>query len=96
MQFYLSAFAALTYVFSDAFIKRVLRLIPIRSLKRLLKISDTMYEQSSRIVEERRAALLKGDEAVLQEVGEGKDIMSVCRTSLSLSASRVSITIWRG
>ncbi|KAM5544787.1 hypothetical protein V8D89_001685 [Ganoderma adspersum] len=78
LQFYLSAFAPLTYFFSDAFIKSVLRLIPIRSLKRLLQISDTMHEQSSRIVEERRAALRKGDEAVLQEVGEGKDIMSVC------------------
>ena len=94
-QFYLSTLAPLTHIFSDAFIKRVLRLIPIRSLKRLLQISDTMHEHSSRIVAERRVALRKGDEVVLQEVGEGRDIMSVCRTSLSLSTSRVSVTALR-
>ncbi|KAM5545439.1 hypothetical protein V8D89_000477 [Ganoderma adspersum] len=75
-QFFWYAFEPLTYVFSDAFIKGLFRLIPLRSLKRLLHISDTMHEYSSRIVEERKAALSKGDEAVLHEVGEGKDIMS--------------------
>ncbi len=43
-----------------------------------------MHENSLRIVEERKAALSKGDDALLQEVGEGKDIMSVCRTSVYL------------
>ena len=86
-QFFWSAFEPLTYVFSDAFIKGLLRLIPLPSLKRLLHISDTMHEHSLRIVEERKAALSKGDEAVLHQVGEGKDIMSVCRKFLSASGT---------
>ena len=46
-----------------------------------------MHEHSLRIVEERKAALSKGDEAVLHQVGEGKDIMSVCRKFLSASGT---------
>ncbi|KAM5545857.1 hypothetical protein V8D89_000895 [Ganoderma adspersum] len=87
-QFFWYAFEPLTYVFSDAFIKGLFRLIPLRSLKRLLHISDTMHEYSSRIVEERKAALSKEDEAVLHEVGEGKDIMSVCLKANMAAATK--------
>ena len=82
----MSAFELLTCVFSDASVRRILDLIPLPSLKRLLRISDIVRESSSRIIEERKAALRKGDDALRQEVGEGKDIISVCRTSLSLCA----------
>ncbi|PIL34519.1 cytochrome P450 [Ganoderma sinense ZZ0214-1] len=87
-QFFWFAFEPLTYVFSDAFIKGLLRLVPLRSLRRLLRISDTMHEHSSRIVEERKAALSKGDEAALHEVGEGKDIMSVCLKANMAAAAK--------
>ena len=52
----------------------------------MLDISDTMAQRSQAIIDEKKAALEKGDEEVVQRVGEGKDIMSVLRESVSLSS----------
>ncbi|KAI1793787.1 cytochrome P450 [Ganoderma leucocontextum] len=87
-QFFWSAIEPLTYICSDAFIKRALGLIPHQELKHLLHLSDTIREHSLRIIEERKAALSKGDNARLQEVGEGKDIMSVCLKANMAAAAK--------
>ena len=47
-----------------------------------MQIYDTMERRSAEIIAEKKAALSKGDAALAHEVGEGKDIMSICRTSL--------------
>lgn len=57
----------------------LVRLIPSADVQKLCKIVDFMYETSVRIIEAKRAALEKGDEAVVQQVGRGKDIMSILR-----------------
>ncbi|KAI0738093.1 cytochrome P450 [Daedaleopsis nitida] len=59
-------------------IRRVLRLIPHRAIQQVLDISETMFQRSKEIVEERKEALRNGDAAMLAQVGEGKDIMSIC------------------
>ena len=69
----------LSYVFSNETIRRILRLVPHKELQRLLDISDTMFRRSQEIIHERKAALRKGDAAMMAQVGEGKDIMSICR-----------------
>ena len=38
-----------------------------------------MFNKSVQIINEKKAAIEKGDEAVLQQVGEGKDVMSILR-----------------
>ena len=73
--------ARLSYYFSDETIRRILRLVPHKELQRLLDISDTMFRRAQEIIDQRKAALRMGDEAIEAEVGEGKDIMSICRTS---------------
>ena len=45
----------------------------------MLDISDTMAQRSQAIIDEKKAALEKGDQEVVQRVGEGKDIMSILR-----------------
>lgn len=45
----------------------------------MMRISDALSESSRKIVNEKKRALLQGDEALKQQVGEGKDIMSVLR-----------------
>ncbi|KAI0806656.1 cytochrome P450 [Fomes fomentarius] len=68
----------MSYVFSDQMIRRILRLVPHKQLQRLLDISDIMFQRSQEIIDERKTALQKGDAALWAQVGEGKDIMSIC------------------
>ncbi|KAI0760478.1 cytochrome P450 [Fomes fomentarius] len=57
--------------------RKVLELIPHKGLHEMKEIVDTMHRRSVEIFEEKKRALEKGDEAVTQQVGEGKDIMSI-------------------
>ncbi|KAI0747034.1 cytochrome P450 [Daedaleopsis nitida] len=68
----------LSYMFSDANIRRLLRLAPLGALQELLDITDTMSRRSQEIINDRKEAMRKGDAALLAQVGEGKDIMSIC------------------
>ena len=40
-----------------------------------------MTQRSQKIIDEKKAALAKGDAGLAHEIGEGKDIMSICRAS---------------
>jgi hypothetical protein len=62
----------------------LMRLVPHKAVRRTQEIVDTMYRTSVDIFERKRSALQQGDEAVLQQVGRGKDIMSIlCRCHFS-------------
>ncbi|KAF9815151.1 hypothetical protein IEO21_04769 [Rhodonia placenta] len=56
--------------------RRILKLIPSTRLQRMREISDAIDAHSKRIFEEKKQALARGDEAVLKQVGAGKDILS--------------------
>lgn len=62
--------------------RRLLELIPFGPVQRMIKISDALHTTSLEIYHEKKAALGKGDEAIKQQVGEGKDIISVLREFL--------------
>ena len=51
--------------------------LPHAGLQRIKEIVDTMHRCSVSIFESKKAALAAGDESVLRQVGEGKDIMSI-------------------
>ncbi|EIW61057.1 cytochrome P450 [Trametes versicolor FP-101664 SS1] len=67
----------LSYVLPDWLIHKLLHLVPHRDFKRMMEISDTMARRSLEIINEKKSALLKGDDALVHQVGEGKDIMSL-------------------
>ena len=58
----------------------ILDAIPSRRVQRAKRIVRTMRARSNEIIAEKRAALQKGDDATVRQVGEGKDIMSILRT----------------
>ncbi|KAH9846410.1 cytochrome P450 [Lenzites betulinus] len=58
-------------------IKQVLEMVPSQNMRRMMAISDTMARRSIEIITEKKTALLKGDDALVHQVGEGKDIMSL-------------------
>ncbi|KAI0333101.1 cytochrome P450 [Cubamyces sp. BRFM 1775] len=57
--------------------RKVVEVLPQAFVQRMRHISDALYAQSLHIVNEKRSALERGDEALKYQVGEGKDIMSV-------------------
>ena len=51
--------------------------LPIHNWHEMLSVVDTMDTQSKKIFHSKRAALEKGEEAVVHQIGEGRDIMSI-------------------
>ncbi|KAH7907756.1 cytochrome P450 [Hygrophoropsis aurantiaca] len=60
-----------------SFRKWLVKVTPWKTLHELDDIVDIMDRTSTEVFESKKAALEKGDEAVLQQVGQGKDIMSI-------------------
>ncbi|KAK7038695.1 hypothetical protein VNI00_010579 [Paramarasmius palmivorus] len=50
---------------------------PSRNLRRGRELADYMWQLSTEIYQEKVQALDRGDEAVVEQIGKGKDIMSV-------------------
>lgn len=50
-----------------------------------MNISDTIEKHSKEILRGKRQALKDGDAAVHAQIGEGKDILSILSTSVSLA-----------
>ena len=57
---------------------------PFGVVQRLRQIIDTIHARSIGIIDEKKAALEQGDEALKEQVGEGKDLMSVLRECAGL------------
>ncbi|EIM80362.1 cytochrome P450 [Stereum hirsutum FP-91666 SS1] len=51
--------------------------LPWKDLNNVTEIVDIMNETSIKILEEKKKALQKGDDAVVHQVAEGRDIMSI-------------------
>lgn len=57
--------------------------VPNARVKRLKDIVDTMYARSVGIMEGKKRAVQHGDSELMEQIGEGKDVMSILRTFLS-------------
>ncbi|KAJ3489260.1 hypothetical protein NLI96_g2239 [Meripilus lineatus] len=63
-------------------------LLPDRRVQHLKDIADYLDSQARSLISKKRLALKEGDEAVTQQVGEGKDIMSILmRANMAASES---------
>ena len=56
-----------------------LKWVPWSDVRQLKDVTDIMDRTSVDIYEKKKSALQRGDEAVLQQVGNGKDIMALLR-----------------
>lgn len=61
---------------SAKFRRWVVDMIPHQKVQQVKSIVDTMDSAATSIFNEKKRALRAGDEAIIQQVGEGKDIMS--------------------
>lgn len=58
--------------------------LPWKDLNHVVDIVDIMNDTSVEILEEKKRALEKGDDAVVHQIAEGRDIMSVLRKRLMI------------
>ena len=68
-------------IFSDSAIRSILGYFPVKNIRTILSIAETMTSRSQEIIDKKKTALRSGDEELMQRVGEGKDIMSILRES---------------
>ncbi|KAG2344709.1 cytochrome P450 [Suillus weaverae] len=74
-------------VCSPSFRRFVVNFFLWKALKEICGIVDVMDETSMKVFEEKKRALSNGDDAVLHQVGEGKDIISILlRVNMDASA----------
>ncbi|KAF9806968.1 hypothetical protein IEO21_08435 [Rhodonia placenta] len=59
------------------FRRLVMQYFPIKNVREAKMCVDTMHRCSTEIYKSKKIALARGEEAVLKQVGEGKDIMSI-------------------
>ena len=59
--------------------RMVVERIPSKRVQRLKDIVDTMFKRSVDIVNQKKAAMEKGDDTLLRQVSDGRDIMSILR-----------------
>ena len=70
--------------FSPAWFRRkLLDLVPSKKVQRLKDICDRLTAGCVKIFDAKKAAMKSGDDDLLQNVGEGRDVMSVLRTSIA-------------
>ena len=62
----------------------LVNLLPQKNVQKMKHIVNTMYDRSKEIYEAKKALLEGGDDAMLHQVGEGRDIMSILRKSFAL------------
>ena len=55
----------------------ILPFIPSRRIRNLKRIADTMHRNCIHVYEEKKRAFEAGDDAVMQQVAKGKDIISI-------------------
>ena len=66
---------------TPAFRRKMMEWVPHEGVQRIKAIIDTIHKRSLEIYRSKQRALELGDEAVVKQVGEGKDIMSILSES---------------
>ncbi|KAI0687587.1 cytochrome P450 [Earliella scabrosa] len=68
--------------------RTLMGMIPHAGVRQMKNIIDVLHRRSVEIYEAKKRALEQGDEAVVQQIGEGKDIMSILmRENMAASAA---------
>lgn len=57
----------------------VIDILPWKALKDMRDVADIMHATSVDVIESKKRAMKEGDEAIMRQVGKGKDIMSILR-----------------
>ncbi|KAI8974185.1 cytochrome P450 [Trametes punicea] len=67
----------MSHVMPPWLVSAVLRSIPHRDLRKMMQIATTMAERSQEIINEKKMSLMRGNDELRRDIGEGKDLMSI-------------------
>ncbi|KAF8966234.1 cytochrome P450 [Flammula alnicola] len=70
----------------------VIDILPWKNLHEIRDISDVLYNTSVEIFESKKKALAEGDEALANQIGQGKDIMSILMRANMTASKEESLT----
>ncbi|KAI0628761.1 cytochrome P450 [Trametes polyzona] len=70
-------FPLMSRIGTPSFRRRVAEMIPYAPIRRMIEVTDTMHESSTKIYNEKKALLEAGNQEMKHQVGEGKDIIGV-------------------
>ncbi|KAF8966238.1 cytochrome P450 [Flammula alnicola] len=70
----------------------VVDILPWKNLHEIRDISDVLYNTSVEIFESKKKALAEGDEALANQIGQGKDIMSILMRANMTASKEESLT----
>ena len=77
--------------------RKILDILPHRGLHKAAGLVDIMHRVSLEIYRQKKRAFEEGDEAVMKQIGEGKDIMSLlsmfCCTVLAVCGQILMIIL---
>lgn len=65
--------------------RAIVNLLPWKAAHQIRDIADTMYNTSVEILNSKRRALDEGDVAIGNQIGQGKDILSILRGYQSIA-----------
>ncbi|KAI0737388.1 cytochrome P450 [Daedaleopsis nitida] len=65
------------YMGPRRFRRLLVDLMPFQMVQRVKTVNDIVYEHSKKIINDKKAALERGDQELIHTVGEGKDIISI-------------------
>ncbi|CDO68425.1 hypothetical protein BN946_scf184707.g6 [Trametes cinnabarina] len=82
----------MSYVMPRRLIATIFRAIPHAELRKMMHISDLMEQRSKEIITEKKMALMKGDDELKHNVGEGKDLMSILLRANMLASAEEKLT----
>lgn len=64
---------------TPAFRRKVVEWLPLKIVQEAIEVIDIMHEESISIYNSKKTALAEEEEAVVQQSGKGKDILSILR-----------------
>lgn len=76
-----------------SFRRFVINILPWKNLHQMRDIADYMYKVAIDIFEEKKRTLEAGDEAIKNQIGKGKDVISVLSKPSALAFRSITLDV---
>lgn len=83
----------LKWLFPLDVLRAAASVFPWKVVRHMQAISDNVYQTSREVLRKKGEAIKLGDAAVRQEIGEGKDLISILRRWLAVPYVRSALTL---
>ena len=97
MFWFINVLPLVSEIGSPSFRRFIVNLLPWKDLHQMRDMVDYMYDIATGIYENKKHAFEKGDEAVTQQIGRGKDLISILsKRAQSLKLIMINVAFSEG